>query len=37
MRRKHPDSTETNLVEDIAGMIALVVLLFIGLHLPLLA
>jgi hypothetical protein len=37
MTRKVNKSAETNLVEDLAGMVALVVLLFVGLHLPLVA
>ena len=36
MLRKSDDSTGPRLVEDLAGMAALIVLLFVGLHLPLL-
>ena len=32
-----PESTGPHLAEDLAGMVALIVLLVVGLHLPLLA
>ena len=36
MQHNTDHSAESHVAEDLAGMVALVVLLFLGLHLPLL-
>jgi hypothetical protein len=35
MARKREESAGPHILEDLAGMAALIVLLFVGLHLPL--